>query len=287
MGIVPPPGPDGIQQCMAAVLADVGEDGVSAPDVDVDGVHQVDALRQVVSDARQEGINLKIVVVPKNPVIDTPLRDIATEVGQVDPSATVLVISPSFAGTYSSTIDRVTLEAGQDVAKSSGNPVQASKAFVDQLTTPIFPWTAWTLVLVAGVVAAASRIHRTVNGSLNAAVQKAAITAVGREADEFTPMLRAYRSRRDLLVELLSEVEGLRVRVPDGAFYAFVAYDLPRPSFTVAAELKAAGVAVRAGAEYGPSGEGHLRLSFAADADAITEAAARIAGWFKAARADN
>ena len=141
---------------MAAVLADVGEDGVSAPDVDVDGVHQVDALRQVVSDARQEGINLKIVVVPKNPVIDTPLRDIATEVGQVDPSATVLVISPSFAGTYSSTIDRVTLEAGQDVAKSSGNPVQASKAFVDQLTTPIFPWTAWTLVLVAGVVAAAA-----------------------------------------------------------------------------------------------------------------------------------
>ncbi|BDY31720.1 Rv1476 family membrane protein [Mycolicibacterium mageritense] len=143
-----PAQPDGVSQCMAAVQADVRDDGVSAPAADVD------ALRQVVSDARQEGIDLKIIVLPKNPVIDTPLRDIATEVGQANPGATVLAISPSFAGTYSPTIDRVTLEAGQDMAKT-GNPVQSSKNFVQQITTPDFPWTAWTIFLVAGVAAAA------------------------------------------------------------------------------------------------------------------------------------
>ncbi|GAB5898722.1 hypothetical protein OKHIL_45310 [Mycolicibacterium mageritense] len=143
-----PAQPDGVNQCMAAVQADVRDDGVSAPAADVD------ALRQVVSDARQEGIDLKIIVLPKNPVIDTPLRDIATEVGQANPGATVLAISPSFAGTYSPTIDRVTLEAGQDMAKT-GNPVQSSKNFVQQITTPDFPWTAWTIFLVAGVAAAA------------------------------------------------------------------------------------------------------------------------------------
>ena len=102
----------------------------------------------------QDGIDLKIVVIATNPPIDTPLRDIATEVGQAHPGSTVLAISPSFAGTYSPTFDRVTLEAGQDVAKT-GDPVQSSKNFVSELTTPHFPWTAFTIVLVLGVVAAA------------------------------------------------------------------------------------------------------------------------------------
>ena len=66
----------------------------------------------------------------------------------------MLVISPSFAGTYSRHFDRVTLEAGQDMAKT-GNPVQSSKNFVSELTTPHFPWTPFTIVLVLGVALAA------------------------------------------------------------------------------------------------------------------------------------
>jgi hypothetical protein len=131
-----------------AVNAAVAADGVSAPSADVA------ALKQVVADARAGGIDLKIVVIPTNPPIDTPLRDIATEVGKVHPDSTVLAISPSFAGTYSRQFDRVTLEAGQDVAKT-GNPVQSSKNFVSELTTPHFPWTPFTIVLVLGVALAA------------------------------------------------------------------------------------------------------------------------------------
>ncbi|HEX5143470.1 MAG TPA: DUF6676 family protein, partial [Mycobacterium sp.] len=58
-----------------AVKAQVAADGVSAPAADQP------ALRQVVNDARNDGIDLKIVVVGHNPPIDTPLRDIATVVG--------------------------------------------------------------------------------------------------------------------------------------------------------------------------------------------------------------
>jgi len=134
------------------VKADVADDGVSVPPADAaDGP----ALRQVVEQARSEGIDLKIVVIDRNPPIDTPLRDIATEVGQAYPGSTVLAISPSFAGTHSPVFDRVTLEAGQDVAKVWGDPVQSSKNFVSELTTPHFPWTPFTIVVVLGVVAAA------------------------------------------------------------------------------------------------------------------------------------
>lgn len=132
---------------MNKVIADVADDGVSAPGADEAG------LRQVVSEARADGIDLKIVVIDTNPPIDTPLRDIATEVGHAYPGSTVLALSPWYAGTYSPTFDRVTLEAGQDLAKT-GDPVQSSKNFVGELTTPDFPWTALTIVVVIGVVAA-------------------------------------------------------------------------------------------------------------------------------------
>lgn len=136
---------------MNQVLADVQDDGVSvAPAYDKD----VPALRQVVADAREQGIDLKIVMIATNPPIDTPLRDIATEVGETNPGSTVLAMSPIWAGTYSSKFDRVTLEAGQDLAKN-GDPVQSSKNFVSELTTPHFPWTAFSVVLTLLVLGAA------------------------------------------------------------------------------------------------------------------------------------
>ncbi len=132
---------------MTQVQADVAEDGVSVPPADQ---ADVPALRQIVDDARGEGIDLKIVVIDVNPPIDTPLRDIATEVGEANPGSTVLALSPSFAGTYSPVFDRVTLEAGQDLART-GDPVQSSKNFVGELTTTHFPWTPFTIVLVLAV----------------------------------------------------------------------------------------------------------------------------------------
>ena len=138
-----------IDQCLAAVKADVAEDGVAAPASEVAG------LQQVVSDARDRGVDLKVVVMQESPIIDTPLRDIATAVGQDSPGSTVLVLSPGWAGTYSTTYDRVLLEAGQDVAKLADTPVQATQNFVDQLKTPIFDWTAFTVIVVFAVAAVA------------------------------------------------------------------------------------------------------------------------------------
>lgn len=138
-----------LEQCMAKVKADVAVDGVAAPAADVGG------LQKVVADAAARGIDLKVVVMEKSPPIDTPLRDVATEVGHAHPGSTVLVLSPGWAGTYSTTFDRVILEAGQDVAKTSPNPVVGAQAFVDQLETPDFSWTAFTVVVLAGVAAAA------------------------------------------------------------------------------------------------------------------------------------
>lgn len=138
-----------LDDCMSAVEADVAKDGVAAPRDDVAG------LQKVVAGAKDRGVDLKVVVMEKSPLIDTPLRDIATQVGQKNPGSTVLVLSPGWAGSYSPTYDRVLLEAGQDVAKLAPNTVQATQNFVDQLKTPIFDWTTFTIVVVLAVGAAA------------------------------------------------------------------------------------------------------------------------------------
>jgi hypothetical protein len=139
-----------VDACMDKVVLDVGKDGVSAP-----VKSERAGLAQVVTDAKAKGIDLKVVVVPENPFIDTPLRDVATAVAHDFPGSTVLVLSPTYAGTSSTQFDRVTLEAGQDIAKLSGDPVSASQNFVNELSTPHFPWTPFTIVLVLGVAVAA------------------------------------------------------------------------------------------------------------------------------------
>lgn len=133
---------------MAAVKAEVAATGVSAPPAAKQG------LLDVVNRAHAEGINLKIVLLDHNPPNDTPLRDISTVVGADYHDATVLTLSPSYVGTYSTQFPRVTLEAGEDIAKT-GNPVVSAQHFLHELNGPEFPWTGLTIFLLLAVLAAA------------------------------------------------------------------------------------------------------------------------------------
>jgi hypothetical protein len=133
---------------MTAVKAQVAAVGVSAPPAVMPG------LLDLVNQAHAEGINLKIVVLDHNPPNDTPLRDISTVVGADYPDATVLTLSPSYVGSYSTHFPRVTLEAGEDISKT-GNPVVSAQHFLNELNAPEFPWTGLTIFLLIAVLAAA------------------------------------------------------------------------------------------------------------------------------------
>lgn len=133
---------------MAMVKAQVAATGVSAPPAAMPG------LLDVVNQAHAHGINLKIVLLDHNPPNDTPLRDISTVVGADYHDATVLTLSTSYVGSYSTQFPRVTLEAGEDNAKT-GNPVVSAQHFLHELDTPEFPWTDLTIFLLIAVFAAA------------------------------------------------------------------------------------------------------------------------------------
>lgn len=133
---------------MTAVKAQVAATGVSAAPAAMPG------LLDVVNQARSQGIDLKIVLLDHNPPNDTPLRDISTVVGAGYQDATVLTLSPNFVGSYSTHFPRVTLEAGEDIAKT-GNPVVSAQHFLTELSAPEFPWTGLTIFLLIGVLGAA------------------------------------------------------------------------------------------------------------------------------------
>lgn len=127
-----------------AVRADLSDDGVSAPDSDVA------ELRDVVARADEQGVDLKIVVLEKDPGRPEHLRDLATEIGTAD-GGTVLVLSPSSPGTYSDTLSRVVLEGAQD-RTYTGNAVESANNFVDEIAQPGVSWGLVTALLVLVVV---------------------------------------------------------------------------------------------------------------------------------------
>ncbi|MFB7657701.1 MULTISPECIES: pyridoxal phosphate-dependent aminotransferase [unclassified Streptomyces] len=156
-----------------------------------------------------------------------------------------------------------------------------------QTFSKTYAMTGWRVGYLTGpreVVDAAAQAHRTWNGSLNTAVQHAALAALDLPDGVVDAMLDRYRRRRELVVGRLSGVPGLHLVPPEGAFYGFLRYDTGLPSETVVRELAARQVLVRAGAEYGPSGEGHVRISFAASEDDLWTGLERIVGYFGDAR---
>jgi hypothetical protein len=144
IGLDPATRPD---DCLAVVQKQVDVGNISAPP------SVAPALLDLVNQAHEHNIDLKIVVLDHNPPNDTPLRDIATVVGSQHPDATVLVLSPNYVGTYSTHFPRSTLEIGEDHAKT-GNTVLSAQNFLHQLETPQFPWTPFTIVVLIGVLAA-------------------------------------------------------------------------------------------------------------------------------------
>jgi hypothetical protein len=173
IGVDPATKPD---DCLAVVQLQVSAGNVSAPPA------VTPALLDLINQAHEHSIDLKIVVLDHNPPNDTPLRDIATVVGSQHPDATVLVLSPNFVGSYSTHFPRATLEMGEDHAKT-GNTVDSAQNFLHQLETPQFPWTSFTIFVLIGVLAAVvgARVMRR-RGERSATSTESA-TAIAEGAD--------------------------------------------------------------------------------------------------------
>ena len=111
-------------------------------------------------------------------------------------------------------------------------------------------------------------------------VQQAGIVAL-RDGEGYVRDLRAhYAARRAQVMAALRAVPGVTLPEPQGAFYAFPRLAGQADSTMFATDLlRATGVAIAPGAAFGPSGEGSIRLCFAASEATIAEALGRLVGY--------
>ena len=107
--------------------------------------------------------------------------------------------------------------------------------------------------------------------------QMAAVEALSGPDDDVAAMVADYDRRRRVFVKGLREL-GLDCPEPGGAFYAFPSIRPSGMDSTTFAEklLHAEGVAVVPGNVFGPSGEGHVRCSYATALPLLEEALARM-----------
>ena len=107
-------------------------------------------------------------------------------------------------------------------------------------------------------------------------VQKAAVAALTGERSWQKKMNYEYRTRRDTMLEEIEKVPGWSCVRPPGAFYCFPRVGRSDSASLSDALLKEARVSSVAGAHFGPSGEGHLRLSYTTSEERIVEGMRRI-----------
>jgi aspartate aminotransferase len=108
-------------------------------------------------------------------------------------------------------------------------------------------------------------------------IQKAAVTALdcGEEVEQ---MRQEYERRRDMFIGALNAIDGVSCTMPEGAFYAWVKFDIPGYDSEQICDyiLKRARVVGVPGVAYGTD-EPCVRFSFAASWEDLETAAKRIA----------
>jgi aspartate aminotransferase len=220
----------------------------------------LDALGDALSGAR-----LFVFCNPSNPTGIVHTRaELETVAGLLDTSDTLVLADEAYS-------DLVYTD--KPFVSALDVPSLAARTLYCQTFSKAHAMTGWRIGYLAGprdVIGAAARVHATIAGPLNAATQRAALAAADSTSGAVQRMRQEYRQRRDLMVSGLQSIDGLQLAVPDGAFYAFPRYEHALPATEMVAHLRLNGVAVRPGSEFGAAGERHLRLSFAADRDAIT-----------------
>jgi aspartate/methionine/tyrosine aminotransferase len=115
-------------------------------------------------------------------------------------------------------------------------------------------------------------------GSTATFTQYAGLAALEGPQDQVERVVLSYRRKRDLLVEGLNGMAGVRCRMPQGALYAFPNVTSFGKDSSWLAEylLEEAGVALLAGSDFGRAGEGYLRLCFATSPEVIRGALDRM-----------
>ncbi|MGV8994036.1 MAG: pyridoxal phosphate-dependent aminotransferase [Flavobacterium sp.] len=151
-----------------------------------------------------------------------------------------------------------------------------------------FAMTGWRIGYIGApefIAKACTKMQGQVTSGANSIAQRATIAAVESDPKVLNYMVEAFHKRRDLVVGLVQDIPGLKINIPEGAFYVF-----PDVSYYFGKTLKGthikdatdlamyllaeANVATVTGEAFG--NPDCLRLSYATSEEQLIEAFRRI-----------
>jgi aspartate aminotransferase len=151
-----------------------------------------------------------------------------------------------------------------------------------------FAMTGWRIGYLGApewIAKSCTKMQGQITSGTNSIAQRAAITAVLAPIEKIQYMVEEFKTRRDIMVDLLREIDGFKVNVPEGAFYVFPdvsaffgkiidGYQIENAGDFSMFLLEKANVATVSGEAFGAAN--CIRLSYAASESQIREAIKRI-----------
>ena len=151
-----------------------------------------------------------------------------------------------------------------------------------------FAMTGWRIGYIGApewIARACNKVQGQVTSGANCIAQRAVITALNENPDKIEYMVEEFKTRRDLILELLGEIKGFNCNIPDGAFYVFPdishyfgrtidGFEINNASDMSMFLLEKALVATVTGNAFG--NPNCIRISYAASKEQIVEAVKRI-----------
>jgi len=162
------------------------------------------------------------------------------------------------------------------------------KTIVVNGVSKTYAMTGWRIGYAAGpeeIVAAINKIQSQNTSNPTSISQKAAVEAISGDQSVVEKMVREFQKRRNVIVDALNDIPGVKCFSPEGAFYAFpnvsniYGRSYKGNKITNSAELidyllDEANVAAVPGAAFGS--DDHIRLSYATSLANIEEGMKRI-----------
>jgi aspartate/methionine/tyrosine aminotransferase len=176
------------------------------------------------------------------------------------------------------------LSFGNPHVSIAGLPGMAERAITINSLSKSHAMPGWRIGWIVGpkeLIRFAHDLGLSTQYGLPGFIQRAATRALQGPMPAVAEMRDAYRRRRDVAIQTLNQVPGLKVHVPEAGMFLMLdvrgtglsAYDYALGLF------EKTGVAVLDATPFGRSAEGHLRVSFVVDEKSLAEACRRIAGY--------
>ena len=155
-----------------------------------------------------------------------------------------------------------------------------------------FAMTGWRIGYLGApewLAKACTKLQGQSTSGANCIAQKATIAALDANVNQIKYMIDEFRERRELIIDLLSEIEGFKLNNPDGAFYIFPdisyffgktinGFEIKNSTDFSLFILEKAHVATVTGEAFGSPN--NIRISYAASRENIKKAVDRIKSIF-------